>query len=111
MYVSCLVIIQSPQNQSVCEGETATFTCVVMFTSMMPRGASFFIDDGNADANLEQDHVVTNNASQFTTAPANVTSVLTVTNVNISNNRSNYFCQQGSRGNPSETVYLTVISK
>ena len=82
----CLVIIQPPQNQTVCEGETVNFTCVVMFTSGPLGPAAWFTNNGNNDATSRlPGHTLTDD-SNGRSAPANVTNVLTVTNVSISNN-------------------------
>jgi len=47
------VIIESPENVSVCVGGTATFTCVVMWPGGSDRfgSATWFID--NRDASSE----------------------------------------------------------
>ena len=103
------MIIQSPQNQSTCEGGTVNFTCIVMFTSGSPGAASYFINNGTNDASEEPGHSVTNDGHGLT-APANVTTVLTVTNVNISNNGEDYTCAQGLIA-ISYIAYLTVLGE
>ena len=105
----CLVIIQSPQNQTVCEGGTVNFTCVVMFTSGRLSAASLLTDNGDTDAGSLPGHTRTDD-SNGRSAPGNVTTVLTVTSVNISDNGTDYFCVQGANKR-SDTVYLTVLSK
>ena len=109
MICVCLVIIQSPQNQSGCVGGTVTFTCVVMFTSESLGGASWFTDNGNTDALTQPGHTRTDN-SNGRSAPANVTTVLTVTNISISNNGADYFCAQGFNER-SDTAFLTVLGE
>ena len=93
MYVH-VVIIRSPVNQSACVGETVDFTCVVMFTSGSPGAAVWFTSNGNVDAITLPGHTRTDD-SNGRSAPANVTTVLTVTNVSISDNGTDYFCAQG----------------
>ena len=43
-------------------------------------------------------------------APANVTTVLTVTNIRFGDNGTDYFCAQGFNER-SDTAYLTVLGK
>ena len=101
------MIIQSPQNQSVCEGGTVHFTCVVMFTSGPVGPAGWFTSRNFIDAGRLPGNSVTDNVNGRS-APANVTTVLTVTNVSISNNGANYVCQQGVRSDPA---FLTVFGE
>ena len=103
------MIIQSPQNKSVCKGGTVTFTCVVMFTSGNPNSAEWFTNNGNDNTDTQPNHSVTDDSDGLT-APANVTNVLTVTNVNISNNGADYSCAQG-RNADSDIAYLTVLGE
>ena len=104
------VIIQPPQNQSVCEQETVHFTCVVMFASGAALGsASWFTDNGNVDALTLQGYIATNDVNERL-APANITNVLTVTNVSISDNGRDYICAQGF-GISSDAVFLTVLGE
>ena len=104
------MIIQSPVNQSVCAGGTVNFTCVVMFTSGTLGHASWFTNNGNSDASRLPGHSVTDD-SNGRSAPANVTTVLTVTNVDINNNNGeDYTCVQGLIAR-SDTAFLTVLGE
>ena len=105
----CLVIIQSPQNQTGCEGGIVNFTCVVMFISDPLDPANWFTNNGINDASREPGHTRTDD-SNGRSAPANVTTVLTVTNVSISDNGSDYICAQGLNER-SDTVFLTVLGE
>ena len=104
------VIIRSPVNQSTCAGQTVQFTCVVMFTSGSPGPASWLTNNGNNDASRKPGHSLTDD-SNGRSAPANVTTVLTATNVSISDNGADYFCAQGFNTSRSNTVFLTVFGK
>ena len=106
----CIVIVQSPVNQSACAGETVNFTCVVMFTNGSPGPANWFTNNGNNDASREPGHTLTDD-SNGRSASTNVTTVLTVTNVSISNNGTDYICAQGLNNAISDTVFLTVFGK
>ena len=96
-------------NQSACVGGTVNFTCVVMFTSGSPSAASWFTSNGNVDAITLPGHTRTDD-SNGRSAPANVTTVLTVTNVLISDNGTDYTCVQGLNER-SDTVFLTVFGE
>ena len=99
----------SPVNQSACVGDTVNFTCVVMFTSVSPSAANWFINNGVNDASKEPDHSLTDDSDGLT-VPANVTNMLTVTNVEISNNGADYICAQGIVAH-SDTAYLIVFGE
>ena len=111
MYVSLpfTVIIRPPVNQSACEGGTLNFTCVVMFISGPLGAATWVTNNGIIDATALPDHTRTDD-SNGRSAPASVTNVLTVTNVNISDNGTDYFCVQGFNAR-SDTVFLTVFGE
>ena len=99
-----------PQSQSVCEGGTVKFTCVLMFPSgATPGGAAWFTEDGG-DAGGLPGHTTSNDLNGRP-APANVTSVLAITNVNISNNGVGYVCGFGFAMNSvaSNASFLTVL--
>ena len=96
-------------NQSACVGEAVNFTCVVMFTSGTPSAASWITDLGTSDAAALPGHTRTDDSNERS-APANVTTVLTVTNISISDNGADYLCSQGL--NPiSNRVFLTVFGE
>ena len=110
--LSYLVILQSPQNQSVCEGGTATFTCTVMFPSgTIPSGALWGTNNGQVAIMANEVYSV-NNDVNGRSAPANVTNMLTVTNVSISDNGADFVCAVGVV-NPvaSSAVFLKLIGK
>ena len=102
--------MQPPENQLVCVGGTATFTCVVMWSggSDPIGGATWFI--GNRDAGGEPGHTTTNDVNGRS-APANVNNTLMVNNVNITdNNGSEYRCGQGIL-EISDPALLTVVGE
>ena len=109
MYVHanlCIAIIQSPQNQSACEGETVNFMCVIMFpVGSTPGSPSWFDIIGSG--------VPSTDDSNGRPAPANVTSIFTVTNISISDNEDGYLCAFGVGMNQilSNASFLTVIGK
>ena len=103
-----VVIIQSPQNVSVCEGGTVTFSCVVMFPSgSNPAGAFWIASD--VDASREPGHTATND-DDGRSSPTNVTNTLMVANVNTSNNGTDYRCVQ-DLDVISDRAHLTVFGE
>ena len=103
------MIIRPPVNQSACVGGTVDFTCVLMFTSGTPSAAAWFTNDGANDASRQPRYSLTDD-SNGRSPPANVTTMLTVANVSISDNGIDYFCAQGFNER-SDTVFLTVFGK
>ena len=114
MYVHanlCIAIIQSPQNQSACEGETVHFVCVVMYPNGSVPGSPLWFNTNGGSVIQPPDVTVTDD-SNGRSAPANVTSILTVANASISDNGDGYIC--GLLGlNPisSNISFLTVHGK
>ena len=96
-------------NQSTCVGDTVNFTCVVMFTSGSPGPAIWVTENGISGATGLPGHSQTDDSDGLT-APANVTNVLTVTNVNIRNNGADYICTQGVNIDDN-IAYLTVFGE
>ena len=80
-----------------------------MFTSGPLGAASWFTNNGNSDASIRPGHTLTDD-SNGRSAPANVTTVLTVTNIRISDNGADYICVQGIRV-ISDTAFLTVLGE
>ena len=108
----CIVIIESPQSQSVCEGGTVEFTCVVMFPNGTTPAGAIWVTDSGSDASQQPGHSISNDRNGRS-APANVTTVLTVTNVRISSNIMSYVCAFGVGMNSvaSDVAILTVLGK
>ena len=108
----CSIELAQPlHNVSACEEGTATFTCVVIWPSETnPSSATWATNSGFTNAADQPGHTVTSDYDGRV-APTTVTTTLTVTNVNITdNNGSDYVCVQGSM-RFGDTVYLTVIGK
>ena len=103
------VIIQPPQNQSVCEGGAVNYTCVVMFTNATPGAATWFTNNRGSDARGLPGHDSINDFRELP-LPAVVTNVLIVTDARINDNGRDYVCTQGFF-EESDPVFLTVFSK
>ena len=81
-------IVKGPQNQSVCEGENATFSSTIMFTVGMP-GPTFWLGGAITDASKLPGHITTDD-SNGRCAPVNVTNLLTIIKPSRSLNGTGY---------------------
>jgi len=95
-------------NQSVCVGGTVNFTCVVIFTSGTLNDAAW-ITNYNFARGLPG--YTETDDRDGRAVPANVTNVLTITNVSISGNGADYVCVQIFNIVMSNAVFLTVFGK
>ena len=88
------------------------FTCILMFPSGTTPGSPIWADDDGGDANSLQGHSTSNDLNGRP-APANVTSVLTIINVNTSNNGISYSCGFGigPTSVASNESFLTIFGK
>ena len=94
-------------DTNVCEGDSATFTCVVS----IPSGA-FLSNPGwnrnNAAIDMMR-HTITNNLTSGTTVPVSISSTLTVSNVTVFDDGVSYVCGIGSAISSVATV--NVVGK
>ena len=83
-----------------------------MFPNRTTPGGALWAADSGGDAGQLPGHSISDDFNGRS-APANVTTVLTVTNVNISNNGAGYVCFFGFGISAviSDTSFLTVLSK
>ena len=111
MYVA---IIEPPQNQSVCERGTASFICIMMFPNGTRSRPANWITDDSVDVVVSSlpGHSATDDISGLL-SPTDVTNMLTVTNINISNNGTGYRCGiiDGDNFIRSNLSFLTVLGK
>jgi len=104
------VIIRPPVNQSVCEGGTVNFTCVVMFPSgSTPSSADWFTNNRVTNTRDLSGYFITSDVAGRS-APTNVTNVLTITDVSINNNGRDHVCAQGVIA-MSDMAFLTVFGE
>ena len=94
-------------DTNVCEGDSATFTCVVS----IPSGA-FLSEPGwnrnNAAVDMMR-HTITSNLTSGTTAPVSISSTLTVSNVTEAGDDGvSYQCGIGS---DISNAILNVVGK
>ena len=88
------------------------FTCILMFPSGTTPGSPLWVNDDGGDASTLPGHSTSNDLNGRP-APTNVTSVLTITNVNTSNNGTSYSCgiSIGVNSVISNESLLTIFGK
>ena len=101
-------IVKPPQNQTVCEGENAIFTCTITCTTGTSCPA-FWLGGTFTDASKLPGHIATDD-SNGRSAPVNVTAVLTVINVSPSHNGTGYAYFQDVT-HISDVAFLTVFGE
>ena len=80
-----------------------------MFTTMKLDSALWLTGSGVLNAENLPGHIASDDINGRS-APANITTVLTIINVNISNNGADYICAQGIVAK-SNAVFLTVFGE
>ena len=77
-------------NTTVCEGSTATFTCVVFIQSGIPAAPSWLRNGVLVDVNNMMRHTIVDNLTANT--PVYISSTLTVSNITTSDDGNLYLC-------------------
>ena len=93
-------------DTTVCEGDSATFTCVVFISSGIPTNPVWGRNGVAVDIIR---HTVTGNLTGGTTAPIFISGTLTVSNVTILDDGVFYQCGIGS--SVSNAATLNVVGK
>ena len=108
-YVYILCTVDPPSDVTACFGGQATFSCYVRFASETPSAASWFQGSGTNASSLPN-HMLFDNSSSSSTAPAIVNNTLLITNISfdVESGRT-YYCQQGSE--MSDTATLTIVGE
>ena len=95
--VSCVltfVVEVQPMNTTVCEGDSATFTCMIYFESGIASDPAWLRNDVAVDV---MRHTITSNLTGGTTAPTSISSTITVSNVIVlDDDGMSYRCGTGS---------------
>ena len=103
MLILCIALVQPPQDQSVCEGGTASFACVILFPNGTTPGNPTWLDENGND--IRSNYDVSDEVDGQT-----VTSILTVTNVSFSDDEDSFLCVRV--GSPRSNVsFLYVLGK
>ena len=74
------VVVQHPMNTTVCQGDSAAFTCVVLIPSGIPSNPGWL---RNGEAVAVMRHTITSNLIDGAAAPVNISSTVTVINVTV----------------------------
>ena len=94
-------------NATVCEGDSATFTCVVFILFGTPVAPGWLRNGAAIDM---MRHIVTNNLTGGATAPVYINSTVTVSNVRVlDDNGVSYEC--GIVSVMSRSATLNVVGK
>ena len=84
MCVSCVctyyVVVQHPENTTVCQDDNAVFTCVMSIPSGTPLAPGWLRNGAAVDMIC---HTITSNLTGGTTAPVNISGTVTVSNVTV----------------------------
>ena len=75
------VVVDDPVDTTACEGDSGTFTCVFFIPSGIPQAPGWLRNDAAVDM---MHHTVTSNLTGGTSAPAYIRSIITVSNVTVS---------------------------
>ena len=98
-------VVVDPVDTTVCEGDTATFSCVYFISVGVVTTPAWVRDDGITFNPIH----VTSNLTSDTTTPAYVRSTVTLRNVTLLDNGTMYQCGVGTSLSNSST--LTVVGK
>ena len=94
-------------DTTVCEGDSATFTCVVFISSGFPSAPQWARNGAVVDMTR---HTTTTNLTGGATAPVYISGTVTVSNVTVSDdNGASYQCGIGSVISTRAT--LNVVGK
>ena len=104
LLILCIVLIQYSQDQSVCEGGTASFVCVISFPNGETPRYPLWLDE-NDDPVRGTNYNINDEVNG-----QNITSVLTVINVRISDNGDGFYCLRINTFQ-SNVSFLTVLGK
>ena len=94
-------------DTTVCEGDSATFTCVVFIPSGVPSNPLWGRNDVAVDM---MHHTVTSNLTGGTVTPVSISSTLTVSNVTILDGDGVLY-QCGIGSSISTSAMLNVVGK
>ena len=95
-------------DTTVCEGDSATFSCMVFLPSGTFPSNPGWLRNGAATDMMR--HTVTSNLTGGVSAPISISSTLTVSNVTVvDDNGVSYVCGSGSSISTSAT--LNVVGK
>ena len=101
------VVVQNPVNTTVCQGDNATFTCVVLISSGI-LSTPGWSRNGVGVGVTDMRQAITSDLMSGGTAPVNISSTITVSNVTVlDDNGALYQC--GLRPDISNSATLNVV--
>ena len=101
------VVVQHPKNTTICQGDSATFTCVVFIPSGFPSAPTWARNGTVVDM---MRHTVTGNLTGGANAPVYISSTVTVSNVTVSDDEGALY-QCGVLLIISNSATLNVVGK
>ena len=102
------VVIQNPINTTVCQGDSATLTCVVLISSGF-LSTPGWNRNGAVVVATAMRHTITSDLMDDAAAPVNISSTVTVSNVTVlDDNGALYQCGLGSAISNSATLNVVV---
>ena len=103
------VVLKDPIETTVCEGDIATFKCVVFFPSGTFPTSPGWLRNGTIVGMIRR-HTINSNQTGGGAAPISISSTLIVSNVTVvDDNRVSYQCGSGLISSSNAT--LTVVGK
>ena len=100
------VVEQDPVDTTVCEGQDASFTCVLEWETGLPAETRWFKND--VDLNMTR-HNIESNLRDNPSSPANISSTVTVIDVTNADDGALYHC--GAAAATSNNAMLNVVGK
>ena len=107
MFSHNYVAADDPMDTTVCEGGSATFTCVILISSGFPSNPGWQRNNTSVDMTR---HTVTSNLTDGATVPVYVSSAITVSNVTVlDDDGAQYQCGLGTAVTNRAT--LNIVGK
>ena len=101
--VTCNVVVEDPVDTTVCEGDSATFTCVVFLPPGSFVSALGWRRDGITVDRMR--HTITSNLTSGVSAPVTISGTITVSNVIVVDDDGvSYQCGIGSASSGIATL-------
>ena len=101
--VTCNVVVEEPVDTTVCEGDSATVTCVIFFPPGAFLSAPGWRRDGATVDGMR--HTISSNLTGGVSPPISISGTITVSNVTVVDDDGvSYVCGIGSAGSGIATL-------
>ena len=97
-----LEIVQKPVDDTFCEGTDATLNCTIFDNSTERIANNAFWSNLTSNGNIPDDLFSNNRDGDY------VTSLLTIIDVSLYENNTNYICRAGSEVQSSAAVIIVI---